>query len=223
MPQGFTAKHAWYKLCRGMLRLIGVAAFQIRHTGMHNIPKQGPVLIAANHQSFIDPPLIGMGVPRILNYVARQSLLGFRPFDWLILSLNAIPLDQEGSALRGIKDALEVLKRGEALLIFPEGGRTLDGEIAPFLPGFRPLAVRGKATIVPTAIEGAYQSMPIGSPLPKPLPIHIHFGEPIRPEEFDRYPKRELVAEAERRVRQIHARLCRHTAFLPPGKARHRR
>jgi len=191
MAHGSLARRTWYRMWRGTLRLTGVAAFRIRHTGIHNIPPEGPAVIAANHQSFIDPPLIGMGARRTLHYIARKSLLGFAPFDWFILSLNAVPLDQEGSALRGIKDALEVLKRDGALLIFPEGSRTLDGEIAPFLPGIRPLATRGKATIVPTAIAGAFQSMPIGSPLPKPLPIHIHFGEPIRPEEFDRYPKRD--------------------------------
>ncbi len=96
--------------------------------------------MVSNHQSHLDPPLVGMACHRHMNYIARETLFAFKPFAWLIHSINAIAIDREGLGLAGIKESLKRLKNGEMVLIFAEGTRTPDGEIKPFKPGITSLA-----------------------------------------------------------------------------------
>ncbi len=209
MPQRSLTKRLWYRLLQSGCQLVGVVAFQVRCTGRENIPTEGGVLIVSNHQSHFDPPLIGSCSPRQMNYLARDTLFGFAPFRWLIRSLDAIPIDREGLGLAGIKESLRRLKRGEMVLVFPEGTRSPDGQIATFRPGFTVLAVRSKAAILPVAIDGAHLAWPRHQKLPRLGKIRVCFGEPILPEEIAGCDERELIEEVQRRVRACHARLQR--------------
>jgi 1-acyl-sn-glycerol-3-phosphate acyltransferase len=197
----------WYRLLQRLLQLLGVVVYRVRCSGWHNIPAEGGVLVVSNHQSHLDPPLVGISCPRQMNYMARETLFRFAPFGWLIHSVGAFPLDREGVGLSGIKEALKRLKRGEMVLIFPEGTRTRDGEIARFRPGFTTLAVRSKAAILPVAIDGAFEAYPRWRKWPGPGRIRVRFGKPILPAEYVGRDERELVAEVERRVRECHAQL----------------
>jgi len=197
----------WYRLLQRTLQLAAVLAFRARYSGRENIPAEGGVLIVSNHQSHLDPPLIGIGCPRRMNYLARETLFRFAPFRWLILSVDAIPIDREGIGLGGIKESLKRLKRGEMVLIFPEGTRTADGEIAPFRPGFTVLAARSGAAILPVAIDGAYQAWPRRRKFPRLGRIRVHFGKPIPHEAIAGRDERELLAEVESRVRACHAKI----------------
>ncbi len=197
----------WYEFLRLLVFGLATFAYRIRFTGRQNIPRSGGVLVVSNHQSHFDPPLVGLGCPRRMNYVARDSLFGFAPFRWLIHSLDAIPIDREGTGLGGIKESLRRLKRGEMVLIFPEGTRTRNGELGVFRPGFTTLAVRSGAAILPVAIEGAFAAWPRRHKLPRLGRIRVHYGEPILPAEIAGRDERELLAEVERRIRACHARL----------------
>lgn len=199
----------WYEFLRSGVYLAGGLAYGLRYSGRENIPPSGPVLVVSNHQSNFDPPLVGAGCPRRLNYLARETLFGFAPFRWLINSLDAIPIDRDGLGLHGLKESLRRLKRGEMVLIFPEGTRTVDGDVADFRPGFTVLAARAKAWILPVAIEGAFAAWPRWQKLPGLGQIHVHYGEPIAPAEVIAREERELVAEVQRRVRECHAMLRR--------------
>ncbi|MFZ5833548.1 MAG: lysophospholipid acyltransferase family protein [Planctomycetota bacterium] len=203
----------WYESLRRVVQLTAVAGYSLRVWGRENIPPTGGVLVVSNHQSHFDPPLIGMGCPRRMNYLARSTLFGFAPFRWLIHSLDAIPIEREGIGLGGIKESLKRLKRGEMVLIFPEGTRTRDGQVAPFLPGFTTLATRSRSAILPVAIEGAFQAWPRWRKVPGLGTIHVRFGKPILPEQVAGCDEREIVAEVEARVRVCHAQLLRHPAF----------
>jgi 1-acyl-sn-glycerol-3-phosphate acyltransferase len=207
MSQRSLVSHVWYQSLRWALRLLAILAYRVRHTGKHNIPAAGGVLVVSNHQSHFDPPLIGMGCPRRMNYLARDTLFRFAPFGWLIRSVDAIPIDREGLGLGGIKESLRRLKRGEMVLIFPEGTRTRNGEVARFRPGFTALAVRSGAAILPVAIDGAFQAWPRWRKFPGLGSIRVHYGVPILPAEIAGRDERELLAEVERRVRECHARL----------------
>lgn len=220
MSQRSLPKRAWYELVRCVVRLVGVLVFRVRYTGVRNIPSKGGVLVVSNHQSALDPPLLGMGSPRRMNYLARDTLFGPRPLRWLIGSLDAIPVHREGIGLSGIKESRRRLSRGEMVVIFPEGTRTGDGRIAPFRPGFTSLAARSKAAILPVAIEGAFAVCPRGRRLPGLGAIHVCYGPPIGPERVRRYAQRELLGEVERRVRQCHAQLRRHPVFARPRRPR---
>lgn len=195
----------WYNSLRGLLRLAAVLCWQVRHTGRENIPRQGGVLVISNHQSHLDPPLVGMGVGRRMNYLARKTLFHFRPLGWLIHSVDAIPIDREGIGLSGIKESLRRLKRGEMVVVFPEGARSADGEIQPFLPGVTTLAVRSRAAILPVAIDGAYQAWPRHRRFPRLGRVRVHYAPPILPEQVATMEERALLAEVEARVRACHA------------------
>ena len=163
------------------------------------------MLVVSNHQSHFDPPLVGIGCRRQMNYVARDTLFRFPPFGWFINSVGAIPIDRDGIGLGGIKESLKRLKRGEMVLIFPEGTRTRDGEIAPFRPGFTALAARSNAAILPVAIDGAFQVWPRSKKFPGLGKIRVHYGKPIPHAEIAGRDERELLAEVERRVRECQA------------------
>jgi 1-acyl-sn-glycerol-3-phosphate acyltransferase len=179
--------------------------FRLRCTGRENEPTSGGALVLSNHQSMFDPPVIGATLERRLNYMARETLFKFAPFRLLIESVDAIPIDREGLGLSGLKETLRRLKRGEMVLIFPEGTRSYDGEVAPLKPGFSALARRAKVPLLPIGIDGAYQAWPRDQAFPGLSTIHIHIGEPIPAEEAATADERELVAEVERRIRACHA------------------
>jgi 1-acyl-sn-glycerol-3-phosphate acyltransferase len=207
MSQRSLPSRLWYRLLQSVLQAAAVLIYHVRFSGRENIPREGGVLVVSNHQSHLDPPLVGVGCPRRMNYLARDTLFRFAPFGWLIHSVDAIPIDREGIGLGGIKESLRRLKRGEMVLIFPEGTRTHDGEIAPFRPGFTALAVRSHAAILPVAIDGAYEAFPRWRKWPGPGRIRVHYGVPMMPSEFADRDERELVAEVERRVRECQAKL----------------
>jgi 1-acyl-sn-glycerol-3-phosphate acyltransferase len=198
---------AWYETLRWPVWAAATFGYGVRYTGRRNIPAAGGVLVVANHQSHFDPPLVGLGCPRRMNYVARDSLFAFAPFRWLIKSLDAIPLERDGIGLGGIKESLRRLRRGEMVLIFPEGTRTPDGRVGPFKPGFTTLAARSGASILPVAIEGAFQAWPKQNTFPRLGRIRVHYGAPIPHEEIAGRDERELVEEVRRRVIECHARL----------------
>jgi len=190
-----------YTALRAFCRLTGVVLFSVRCQGRHNMPREGPVLICSNHQSFFDPVLVGLVFNRRLNYLARQSLFRFLPFRWLIRFLDAIPIDRDGLGLSGLRESLRRLKRGEIILIFPEGTRTPDGSVLPLHPGFCALARRGKATLLPVGLDGAYDAWPRSAKLPRRCSIHICVGEPLSPAEVGELTNEGLVGEVERRIR----------------------
>jgi 1-acyl-sn-glycerol-3-phosphate acyltransferase len=206
MPRSLPSR-LWYEFLKRVLQLVAILGYRVRHSGLHHIPPEGGVLVVSNHQSHFDPPLVGIGCPRRMNYVSRDTLFRFAPLGWLLSSVDSIPIDREGIGLGGIKESLKRLKRGEMVLIFPEGTRSADGEIHPFRPGFTALAVRSKAAILPVAIDGAFAAWPRWKKFPGLGRIRVHFGEPILPGEFAGRDERDLLAEVERRVRECQARL----------------
>lgn len=199
------AKRLWYNFLRFFCRMLGVLCFRIRCEGREQLPATGGVLIVSNHQSHLDPVLVGLACDRRLNYLARETLFGFAPFRWLINSLDAIPIDREGLGMAGLKETLRRLKREEIVLIFPEGTRTRDGCVAPLKPGFSVLAKRTGVPVLPVAIEGAFHCWPRSQLLPGPGAIQIEFGRPIQSDEMNACDDRQLVTLVEQRIKECHA------------------
>lgn len=212
MPERSFSKRTGYAVLRVLAQGLGILVFSIRFQGRHHIPVQGGVLVCSNHQSFFDPVLVGMGFRRRLNYLARKTLFRFFAFRWIIEFLDAIPIDREGGGLGGLKETLKRLKRGELVLIFPEGTRTRDGEVAPLKPGFVALARRSKTPLLPVAVDGAYDAWPREAKFPRPSRIGVSIGSPMMPEYVQTLTDEQLVAELEQRIRHCHAiarRMCR--------------
>lgn len=195
----------WQAFLKFAARLTAVTAFQFRCSGRELVPATGGGLVLSNHQSNLDPIIIGLACDRRLNYVARKTLFRFAPLRWLINSLDAIPIDRDGSGLGGLKETLKRLKRGEMVLLFPEGTRTPNGEVQAMKPGFCAIARRAAVPLVPVALDGAYESWPRQRKFPRRAVIHVCYGTPILPEEILGWTDEQLVAEVERRIRQCHA------------------
>jgi 1-acyl-sn-glycerol-3-phosphate acyltransferase len=214
------SKHLWYEFLRFVFRVTAVVVFQIRVFGRENVPKRGGALVVSNHQSHLDPILVGLACDRRLNFVARDTLFGFAPFRWLIYSLDAIPIDREGIGLGGLKESLRRLKDGEMLVIFPEGTRTQSGNVGELKPGFLALARRAKVPLLPVAVDGAYDSWPRRNLLPQPAMIYVCLGQPLDPEEMSCLNDTALLAEVDRRIRAAHAaaRAGRFRALQNDGK-----
>jgi 1-acyl-sn-glycerol-3-phosphate acyltransferase len=187
-----------------LARLFGIVLFRVRCFGRIRIPTTGPVLVCANHQSFLDPVLVGLACDRRLNYLARESLFRVPLLRHLISFLDAIPIDREGLSLTGIRESLRRIRGGEMVLIFPEGTRTADGRVGPLEPGFCALARRGAVTVLPVGIDGAFDAWPRSTLFPRPSVIHIHIGEPLTPEFIRQTANDSLINELELRIRQCH-------------------
>lgn len=187
------AKRISYDLSRVAARLLAVLVCWIRCEGRSHVPAEGGALLCANHQSYLDPILLGLACDRRLNYLARQSLFRFPVLRSLIEWFDAIPIEREGLGLAGLKETLRRLRRGEMVLVFPEGTRTHDGSIGPLKPGITALARRGRVPLVPVAIAGAFEAWPRTRRCPLPRPIWIQFGPPIPPAEVARLTDEQLL------------------------------
>lgn len=202
-----------YAISHILARFVATVFFRVRVHGRENVPATGGVLVCANHQSYFDPVLVGLSVDRRLNYLARDTLFRNRWFAWLIRFYDAIPIEREGSGLGGLKETLKRLKRGEMVLIFPEGTRSTDGEIAPLKPGFCAVARRANVPLAPVGFDGPFQSWPKGAKFPQPVRVSVYIGKAIEPAEIATMTDEELVAELQKRIADCH-RMARNERTL---------
>lgn len=153
--------------------------FGLRVRGGERLLREGPVLVVSNHQSFLDPPLIGTLYEDEMHFLARKTLFkgGFK---WLYRQWNSIPVDQEKPDMSSLKTIIRLLKEGHRVLVFPEGARTMDGSLGEAQPGVGLIAVKAGVPIQPIRIRGARKALPRGSGRIRLERIEVHIGEPIR-------------------------------------------
>lgn len=202
----------FYEFCRELAYVTMRLLFGLRTHNIANVPATGGLLIAANHQSYLDPPAVGSHIrQRHLTYIARASLFKFKPFAWLIASLNSIPIREDQSDAAAIKEAIRRLESGGAVLIFPEGSRSDSGLIQPFKRGVALLMKKGRCPVLPVAIDGAYDAWPNSRTLPRPFGrgVHVKFGRPIPYDELMREGADAALARIEREVRALWIELRR--------------
>jgi 1-acyl-sn-glycerol-3-phosphate acyltransferase len=179
----------YYWVCYHLIKLIGLVFFRLRWLHRERMINHGPVILAANHQSFLDPPFAGCASNRAIYFLARRSLLDGPILGWLLPKLNVVPVDSEGGKDRtALKALIRILKAGEGTLVFPEGQRTPDGELQPALPGVGLVIAKTLAPVVPMRIFGAYDAWPLGQKWPRFRPVTVVVGEPIHFTEKDLQP-----------------------------------
>lgn len=155
--------------------------------GKENVPYQGGIIIASNHASYLDPPLIGCGLKhRYVRFLARDSLFQNRLGQWWARNVGVVFIDRTRGDLAAFKAALAVLKAGGALCLFPEGTRTLDGKLQPPKAGIGFLILKSAVPVVPAYIEGSFTAFSKGAGLIRPAKITVRYGRPVSPEEFQR-------------------------------------
>ncbi len=159
-------------------RSAGKAFYNLRLVNPEKLVNEGGVMMAANHESFLDPPLIGISHPENVTYLARKTLFtGLSK--WLYTKWDAIPIDQENPDMTGLKNIIKAIKGGKKVVMFPEGERTWDGELNAALPGVGLIIAKSLATVQPMRIFGAREALPRGSGKMNMAQIAVVVGDPI--------------------------------------------
>ena len=143
------------------------------------VPREGAVILASNHASFLDPPLVGASLPRDIHYLARKSLFRVPLLGWLLRQVNAVPVDRDGGGGAGLKAILDRLNQGAGILLFPEGTRTRDGRLQPARSGIGLTVVKSSAPVVPVRVFGTEHAWGYGRRFPAPRPVAVKFGPPL--------------------------------------------
>jgi 1-acyl-sn-glycerol-3-phosphate acyltransferase len=170
----------YYWLGYHLSRLVGRLFFRFRIIHRERIIQSGPVILAMNHESYLDPLLAGTACDRAIYFLARRTLLDAPVLGWLLPKLNVIPVNQEGVDRSAIKALIRTLNAGNGVLVFPEGSRTLDGDLQPAEPGLGLVIAKTLAPVVPMRIFGAHKALPRGGGGLHFVSITIVIGEPIR-------------------------------------------
>jgi 1-acyl-sn-glycerol-3-phosphate acyltransferase len=187
--------HYIFYLIHGML-------FRGSVSGVHNIPTTGSFLLAANHASHLDPPAIGCHVPRQIAFFARKTLWKGGVLSWWMDQAGCIPVDRDGgSDVGAIKRVLRTLQEGRALILFPEGTRSHDGQLQKPKSGVGMIASRAKVPVVPVRIFDSHRAWGRGGPFRPGIPVSIVFGKPIQVTELiDRSAGKERYQVASERI-----------------------
>lgn len=170
---------AVYGFCRGLCRIIATLMFDLKVYGRHHVPDQGGALMISNHQSYLDPALLGVQIRRHMSFLAKSELFKNRFFGWLILTLNAFPVRQGAGDVGAIRETVRRLQEGHLLNIFPEGGRSEDGSLMPIANGVALIIRKAKVPVVPAVITGAYQAWPKSQKFPRRSPVRVLYGPPM--------------------------------------------
>lgn len=153
--------------------------FRCRAAGVEHVPRTGPVILASNHLSFLDPPLVGSCLPRGINYLARDTLFRFPGIGALLRSWSAVPVDRDGGGAAGLKAILDRLLAGGAIILFPEGTRSRTGELQPARSGVGLAILKSQAPVIPVRVFGTFEAYGRHRKIPLPKPVSVVYGPPI--------------------------------------------
>jgi 1-acyl-sn-glycerol-3-phosphate acyltransferase len=204
-----------YRICRKIAQLIYIFFWRGRVFGTRHVPATGGVLLVSNHQSFLDPVLATLAIPRECNYMARDTLFKDPKFRRLIEGLNAYPVKRGTADMGAIKETMRRLRDGKVVLTFPEATRTHDGTVAEMRAGVVLLARKTRVPIVPMLILGAFESWPRTQKAPHPRPIIVAYDEPIYPHAHPEWDDDTCVRIVRERILALQARYSDHPLLQP--------
>jgi 1-acyl-sn-glycerol-3-phosphate acyltransferase len=161
------------------MRVIAALYFRRREAGIENIPAEGPFILASNHASFMDPPLVGASCTRPISYLARESLFTNPLFGRVLRAVGCVPVDRDGASGRGLKTIFERLLNGDGIILFPEGTRTRDGRLQPGRPGIGLVVLRSTVPVIPVRIFGTFEAYGRTRRFPRPRQVALRFGAPL--------------------------------------------
>jgi 1-acyl-sn-glycerol-3-phosphate acyltransferase len=167
---------------------LGKIFFDFETRGLEYVPLRGGVLVAANHASYLDPPLLGNATTRVMYYMARADLFGGKFGGPFIKVWGAFPIRRDMWSAGGLKEALRKLGERKLVLFFPEGTRTYDGNLRRAMVGAGLLAYLARAPVVPAYIDGTFEVLPRGAKRPRRAKVTVSFGPPIDLAEYRRMP-----------------------------------
>ena len=168
-----------YRLGWLFFRSLYTVYFRWRVFNADRVPVTGGVILAANHASFIDPPLVGSALFRPINYLARETLFRYPGVGALLRSWNAVPVNRDGGGAAGLKAILDRLLAGGGIILFPEGTRTLDGKLQPARSGVGLTVIKSVAPVVPVRVFGSFEAYGRHLKIPRPRRVVVKFGKPL--------------------------------------------
>ncbi len=204
-----------YTLCN----LVGKVAFDFRVYGRENFIEDGAAILASNHQSYLDPPCIGMACRKEIYYLARNTLYQRPLIGPLLKRLNTVPVDRDRGDVSSIKAIIRLLRGGNRVIIFPEGTRSSDGKLQPARAGLGMIIAKTVAPIVPIRIFGSFEALPRAGGL-KLRPVSVVVGKPIRFTEDDVQGDRDIYQVLSNRVMEKIASLELPVGRLGQGETR---
>ena len=175
----------WLYRLNETLRPIFRAYFGVRkHGALECVPSEGPVLVCANHASYLDPWFLGACLSRPIRFLITEDwYYRNKAWEWMFRSWGTIPLAR--NPLRTIDSVCRALDEGDVVGVFPEGRISDDARLLKFRPGISRMAARSGASVIPVGLRGNYESLPRHRIVPRRGNVAVHFGEPMR---FDGAP-----------------------------------
>ena len=169
-----------YRLGWSLFRVMFAVYFRWRIFNPERVPLTGGVILASNHSSFLDPPLVGSALPRAINYLARESLFRFPGIGALLRSWNSVPVDRDGGGASGLREILNRLLAGGGIILFPEGTRTRDGKLQPARSGIGLTVIKSDVSVVPVRTFGTFEAYGRKHKFPRPYRVMVKYGQPMR-------------------------------------------
>lgn len=180
-----------------------------RYFHPERMPREGGIIIASNHASYFDPPLVGCGVRRQINFLARDTLFDVPVVSTILRQWEVVPVDREGGGPGGLKGILDRLERGRVVVLFPEGTRSRDGRLGAARSGIGLVVIKSRAPVVPARVFGTFEAFGRHVKFPRPRRVMVKYGLPM---EF-----KALRAEAgccsKERLRRIYQQVAEEIMF----------
>jgi 1-acyl-sn-glycerol-3-phosphate acyltransferase len=168
-----------YTIAHAIISILAKLLFRLKVTGQENIPEDGGVIIASNHLSYLDIPLLACSIKRPVNFIGKRELFTVPLLGSLLRILGGIPINREKIDRTALREIIKRLNAGNIIVIYPEGMRSLNGRLQPGKPGVGLIVRMSGKRVVPAAVQGTDKAMPAGSWLIRPAPVSIKFGRPL--------------------------------------------
>lgn len=195
---------SFYWFFRAIFYIILKVFNRLEVIGSENIPKEGGVIVAANHVSYLDPPVIGVALKRRATYMAKEGLFNI-PLLGVFIRSFCFPVRRGRPQPSTIKEAIKRLKQGELIVMFPEGGRSVDGSLLDAKRGVGVIAAISRMLVVPTLIKGTEKVLPVGASFLRPAKITVIFGNPVEigREETDKQYQEKISRDIMERIQNL--------------------
>jgi 1-acyl-sn-glycerol-3-phosphate acyltransferase len=176
-----------YGFSHAIIKIVYEILFRGEIVGLENLPAKGGYVVASNHASLLDPPMVGLYLPQQVAFFARKTLWKPGFASWWLDGVGTIPVDRDGGTdVTAIKRVLQTLKQGKVVILFPEGTRSRDGNLQQPRPGIGLIACRTGMPVVPARVFGSFDAFGRDGRLHLGTPVSVRYGRPLTPEDYDR-------------------------------------
>lgn len=188
-----------YHFSRRLLRVFLTIFGRLKSEGLQNVPKSGPVILAPNHISYLDPPAVGAALMRVVHYMAKEELFESKFLNAWMRAIGTFPVKRGSADRKAIKQALDYLAQGEVICVFPEGKRSEDGKLGEPEMGLGMFAIKSRAPVVPVAVIGTDKVLPAHAKFFHFHPVKIIYGKPLTfPDLYESKDSRQAMEEVGR-------------------------